>query len=99
MKSFAGYAVRVSCFQLRIASCALKVAVFGFQVSGRAVSRAAREKILVIGDWNLDIVCDLLFGAWNFLNSESQLYLHILKDFFNVFVGHDTRPYFTFHCV
>jgi hypothetical protein len=24
------------------------------------------------GIWNLDIVCYLLFGAWNFLNSNPQ---------------------------
>ena len=25
------------------------------------------------GDWNLGIICDLFFGAWNFLNSWTKL--------------------------
>jgi len=42
------------------------------------------------GAWNLDIVCYLLFGAWNFLYSKAPLFLDILFDFLNVFVGHNT---------
>jgi hypothetical protein len=34
------------------------------------------------GAWNLDIVCYLLFGAWNFLYSKTQLFFDILFDFF-----------------
>ena len=49
------------------------------------------KRVWIIGDWNLGIVCYLLFGAWNFFNSRTQLYLHIQYDFFNIFVGHDTR--------
>jgi len=29
----------------------------------------------VIGAWDLDIVCLLLFGAWNLLNSMTPLFL------------------------
>jgi len=24
------------------------------------------KRVWIIGDWNFDIVCNLLFGAWNF---------------------------------
>ncbi len=47
--------------------------------------------VWIIGAWDLDIICYLLFGAWNFLNSKTQLQLFILFDFFYVFVGHHTR--------
>ena len=43
-----------------------------------------------LGAWNLDIVCYLLFVAWNFLYLKTPLFLDIPFDFFNVFVGHDT---------
>jgi len=36
---------------------------------------------LVIGYWNLDIVCYLLFGTWNFF-SKTPLFLDMLFDFF-----------------
>jgi hypothetical protein len=66
--------------------------VSGVSVSGVRNPKSEIPNVWVIGDWNLDIICDLLFGAWNFLNSSTQLYLHIPKDFFNVFLGHDTSP-------
>ena len=43
-----------------------------------------------IGDWNLDIVCFLSFGAWNLLNSKTLLYL----DTQNIFARHNTKGYF-----
>jgi len=33
-----------------------------------------------IGAWNLNIICDLLFGAWNLINPEAKLALSILVD-------------------
>ena len=36
-------------------------------------------------NWNLDIVCYLLIGAWNILNSKPQLYLNIPHNFFIYF--------------
>jgi hypothetical protein len=29
--------------------------------------------VWIIGAWNLDIICYLLFEAWNFFNSRTQL--------------------------
>ena len=52
--------------------------------------RRKSKPVWIIGAWNLDIVCNLLFGAWNFLDSKTQLFLAIRLDFFNVFVGQDT---------
>jgi hypothetical protein len=33
----------------------------------------------------------LVFGAWNFLFSKTKLFLDMLFDFFNVFVGNYTN--------
>ena len=33
----------------------------------------------------------LLFGAWNFLYSKTPLFLDMLFDFLNVFLGHNTE--------
>ncbi len=42
------------------------------------------------GAWNLEIVCYLLFGAWDFFYSKTPLFLDMLFNFFNVFLGHYT---------
>jgi hypothetical protein len=39
------------------------------------------KQVWVIGNWNLDIVCYLLFGAWDFLSLRNQLYKDIQFDF------------------
>jgi hypothetical protein len=41
-----------------------------------------------LGIWSLEFGYCLLFGAWNFFYSGTQLFLDILFDFINVFVGH-----------
>ena len=43
--------------------------------------------VWVIGALNLDIVCYLLFGAWNLLNSKWQLYLDITFEFLKFLWG------------
>jgi hypothetical protein len=35
------------------------------------MARGKSKPVWVIGAWNLDIVCYLLFGAWNFLFSKA----------------------------
>ena len=45
------------------------------------------KNVWVIGAWDLDIVCFLLFGAWNLLNSRSPFYLDTRFNFFNIFVA------------
>ncbi len=54
-------------------------------------ARRRLKLVWIIGAWDLDIVCYLLFDAWNFFNSRTQLYLHIQYDLFSIFVRHDTR--------
>ena len=44
--------------------------------------RAKSKPVWIIGAWNLDIGCYLLFGAWNFLYSKTPLILNRLLDFF-----------------
>ena len=50
--------------------------------------RGKSKPVWIIGAWNLDIVCYLLFGAWNFLYSKTPLFLDMLFDFIYLFVGH-----------
>jgi len=41
-----------------------------------------KRLVLVIGYWNLDIVCYLFFGAWDFPNSWIQPCLDIPHNFY-----------------
>jgi hypothetical protein len=43
------------------------------------------KRVWIIGVWDLDIVCYLLFGAWNFFNSKTQKYINIQWDLFDTF--------------
>jgi hypothetical protein len=36
------------------------------------IQNRLKSGVLVIENWNLDIVCNFLFDAWNFLNSRMQ---------------------------
>jgi hypothetical protein len=47
--------------------------------------------VLVIEYWNLDIVCYLLFGAWDFLSSWIHFNFDIPHNFSNIFAGQNTR--------
>jgi hypothetical protein len=42
---------------------------------------AQNQHVWVIGVWDLDIVCYLLFGAWNLLSSITPLYLNTQEYF------------------
>jgi len=50
--------------------------------------------ILNFGHCDLFDICALgfkNFGAWNFLNSRTQLDLNIRHDFYNIIMGHNNR--------
>jgi hypothetical protein len=36
------------------------------------MTKITNARVSVIGNWNLNIFWDLLFGAWNFINPEIQ---------------------------
>jgi hypothetical protein len=38
------------------------------------IQNRLKSGVLVIENWNLDIVCNLLFDAWNFINSMMQYF-------------------------
>jgi hypothetical protein len=52
-------------------------------------SASGGSNVLNIEYWNLDIVCYLLFGAWNFFYSKTQFCLDIHLGFCNRFMGTD----------
>jgi hypothetical protein len=57
--------------------------------------RPRLRDVWVIGNWNLDIICYLLFGAWDLLNSRTLLDLKSQFKFYYIFVGHK-RPGMSF---
>ena len=63
------------------------------ELSSNKTPRAKSKPVWIIGAWNLDIVCYLLIGAWNFLDSRTKLFLDIQVDFINELVGYMAKAW------